>query len=67
MKGESFTECKTVFTGMEGLTANFATWIELIKTAMGLFSEFPLNLLLVGSLFGVAFSIFRRAKKSAKA
>ena len=52
---------------METLTANFTTWVDLIKTAMSLFSEFPLNLLLVGSLFGVAFGIFRKAKKSAKA
>ena len=51
---------------MEGLTSNFSTWVDLVKSAMGLFSEFPLNLLLVGSLFGVAFAIFRRAKGSAK-
>lgn len=52
---------------MENLTTNFGTWVDLIKQAMALFGEFPLNLLLVGSLFGVAFGIFRKAKKSAKA
>ena len=57
---------EVVVSGMESLSTNFGTWVDLIKQAMGLFSEFPLNLLLVGSLFGVAFAIFRRAKGAAK-
>lgn len=57
---------EVVVNGMETLTANFSTWIDLIKQAMSLFGEFPLNLLLVGSLFGIAFAIFRRAKGAAK-
>lgn len=58
---------EVVVGGMETLTTNFGTWVDLIKQAMALFGEFPLNLLLVGSLFGVAFAIFRRAKGAAKA
>lgn len=39
--------------------------VALVKTVMGLFSEFPLNVLLVASLCFVAFGLFRRAKSSA--
>lgn len=38
--------------------------INLCKTCMGLFSEFPMNLLLVASLVGIGFAIFRNAKRS---
>uniref|UniRef100_UPI004056F352 hypothetical protein n=1 Tax=Acetatifactor sp. TaxID=1872090 RepID=UPI004056F352 len=40
--------------------------IELCKTCMGLFSEFPMNVLLIGSLVGIGFGIFRNAKRSVK-
>ena len=52
---------------MENLTANFTTWIDLIKSLMTLFGEFPLNLLLVGSLFSMGFGMFIHAKHAAKA
>lgn len=39
--------------------------IDLVKNVMGLFSEFPLNFLLVGGLCGTAFAIFRSAKGAA--
>lgn len=55
-----------VATGMESLTTNASTMVDLVKTAMGLFSEFPLNLILVASLVGVAFGIFKRAKRAAR-
>ena len=55
---------ETGVTGMESLTTNAGTVIELVKTAMGLFSEFPLNIMLVASLVGVGFGIFRKARKS---
>ena len=55
-----------VATGMENLTTNASTMVDLVKTAMGLFSEFPLNLILVASLVGVAFGIFKRAKRAAR-
>lgn len=55
-----------VATGMESLTTNASTMVDLVKTAMGLFSEFPLNLILVSSLVGVAFAIFKKAKRAAK-
>ncbi len=41
--------------------------VNLVKTVMGLFSEFPLNVILIASLCGVAFALFRKAKKSAHA
>lgn len=39
--------------------------INLVKTVMGLFSEFPLNVLLIGSLAFMAFRMFRSAKDAA--
>lgn len=51
---------------MENLTATMTTVLEIVKTCMGLFSEFPLNIYLVGGLAGVGFSIFRKAKKAAR-
>lgn len=39
--------------------------VQLVKTVMGLFSEFPLNVLLIASLCFVAFGIFSRAKSAA--
>lgn len=36
--------------------------VTLVKTVMGLFSEFPLNVLLVAGLCFVAFGLFSRAK-----
>ena len=40
--------------------------ISLAKSCMGLFSEFPLNIILIGSLCGVAFGLIARAKRTAK-
>lgn len=39
--------------------------VTLVKTVMGLFSEFPLNVLLIASLCFVAFGLFSRAKSAA--
>lgn len=39
--------------------------VNLVKTVMGLFAEFPLNVLLVASLCFVAFGLFSRAKSAA--
>lgn len=39
--------------------------MTLVKTVMGLFSEFPLNVLLIASLCFVGFAIFGRAKRAA--
>lgn len=39
--------------------------INLVKSVMGLFSEFPLNVILIGSLCGLAFGLFRKAKRAA--
>ena len=54
-------------TGTTGLDASLVTQlIDLVKSVMSLFSEFPLNLLLVASLATAAFAIFRSAKKAAR-
>lgn len=39
--------------------------LNLVKNVMGLFSEFPLNVLLIASLCFVAFGLFKRAKAAA--
>ena len=39
--------------------------VNLVKCVMGLFSEFPLNVLLIASLCFVAFGLFSRAKSAA--
>ena len=39
--------------------------VNLVKTVMGLFSEFPLNVLLIAGLCFVAFGLFSRAKHAA--
>lgn len=39
--------------------------LALVKSVMGLFSEFPLNVLLIASLAFVAFGLFARAKSAA--
>ncbi len=56
----------TVISGMESLTTNAAAVIDLVKTSMGLFTEFPMNLILTASLIGVGFGIFKRAKRAAR-
>lgn len=38
--------------------------VNLCKTVMGLFAEFPLNVLLISMLCGVAFGLFRSARHS---
>ena len=39
--------------------------INLTKSVMGLFSEFPLNVMLVASLSFIGFALFARAKRAA--
>lgn len=46
-------------------TGIVAELIELVKSVMGLFAEFPLNVLLIASLCFVAFGLFSRAKGAA--
>lgn len=46
-------------------TAIVTELVNLVKTVMGLFSEFPLNVLLIASLCFVAFGLFSRAKRAA--
>lgn len=40
--------------------------LSLVKSMMGLFSEFPLNLLLTGSVAVIGFEIFSQAKNAAR-
>ena len=51
---------------MEGLTTNATAVIDLVKQCMGIFTEFPMNILLVAGLVGVGFGIFRKAKSASK-
>lgn len=50
---------------MEEMATNTTALMTLITSVMGIFSEFPLNIILVASLAGVAFKIFGRAKRAA--
>lgn len=47
------------------LTASTETLVDMLKSMLGLFSEFPLNIILVASLCGVAFKLFRKGKNAA--
>ena len=47
-------------------TSVIAELIALCKQCMGLFTEFPLNIFLVGGLVGIGFGIFRAAKAAAR-
>lgn len=40
--------------------------ISLVKSCMGLFTDFPLNVFIIGSLAGLGFGLFKKAKKAAK-
>ena len=49
-----------------GLDQSLVTeMLNLVKTMMGLFTEFPLNILLVASLASVGFGIFAIARRAA--
>lgn len=50
---------------MESLTANTTTFLTLMKSMLSLFEVFPLNLILVACLGGVAFKLFRKGRKAA--
>lgn len=39
--------------------------VALVRSVMGLFSDYPLNILLIASLCFVAFGLFGRAKSAA--
>lgn len=39
--------------------------VGLVRSVMGLFSDYPLNVLLISSLCFVAFGLFGRAKSAA--
>lgn len=40
--------------------------IDLCKSVLGLLSEFPLNVIVIGSLASVAFRVLRGAKRVAR-
>lgn len=40
--------------------------LALVRSVMGLFTDYPLNILLISSLSFVAFGIFGRAKRAAR-
>lgn len=39
--------------------------VDLVKQVAGLFSVFPINVFLIGSLAGLGFTLFRKAKHTA--
>ncbi len=51
---------------MESLTTNLTSLLGAVSSVMSLFTEFPMNLFLAGSVAGIAFGIFRKAKGSAR-
>ena len=51
---------------MENLATTMETVITITKSCMGLFTEFPLNIMLVGGLAGIGFGIFASAKRAAR-
>ena len=54
-------------SGASGIDTGLLTQIiALVKSVMSLFGEYPLNVILLMSLAGGAFALFRRAKKAAK-
>lgn len=54
---------KILLSATPVIDANIVTeLLGLVKSVMGLFSEYPLNILLIASLCFVAFGIFGRAK-----
>ena len=58
----------TMLAAVEGAaidTGLVSELVALVKSVMGLFAEFPLNVLLIASLCFVAFGLFARAKRAA--
>ena len=47
-------------------TALVTEVIGLCKSILGLLTEFPLNVIVIGSLAGVAFKVLRGAKRVAR-
>lgn len=52
-------EAATTVSGVDGA-------LDLVKSVMGLFSSYPLNIYLVCGLACVGFGVFRSAKGAAK-
>lgn len=54
----------------EGAIAFDTAWItqviEIVKTSMGLLTEFPCNLFLAGGLLALGLTLFKRTKKVAQ-
>ena len=46
-------------------TSQVSEVINLIKSAMGLFAEFPLNVFIIASLVALGFAILQKAKSAA--
>lgn len=47
-------------------TSAISELLNLCKQCMGLFTEFPLNIFLIGGLVGIGFGIFKAAKRAAR-
>lgn len=47
-------------------TADVAGVIDIVKSTMTLFTEFPLNIMLAASIAGIGFKVFKKGKGAVK-
>jgi hypothetical protein len=47
------------------LATNTSAVVTMVTSLVALFTQFPINIMIVGSLAAMAFKIFRKAKKAA--
>lgn len=50
---------------MEGVGASVTAFVGIVKSVLGLFSEFPMNIILGASLGGLAFGWIKKGKRAA--
>mgnify|MGYP004702472173 CR=1 FL=1 len=48
------------------LVADLGTMVDAVTAVMGLFAEYPLNLIIASMVGGMAFGWFRKAKRAVK-
>lgn len=51
---------------MESLTSNLSSVMSAVTSVATLFTEFPMNLFLAGSIAGIGLAIFKKAKNTAR-
>lgn len=50
---------------MTEVATNFTSLIGIVEDILGLFTQFPINILVTGMVAGVAFGILRKTRKVA--